>query len=171
MLLSEAVLDRPVSGGAGWAVVQLVDTAALVPVATIERDLLRHVPAAQIFFPAITTEGLPSPLHPLSAYAFPRADLADLQLLTLERSRYVEAVLRAGRGLAKITDADLLKSLRAKLRADTLLVGQPVLILAGDWAGIEGKVAQVRGGLVTVYVELRSTRTLVRVAPHELQVL
>ena len=172
MIPSVAVLDSPPdSGGAGWAVLQLVETAAFVAVTTIERDLLRHAPPVAVFFPAITVEGLPSPLHPLSSYAFTRADQPDHLLVALERSRYVESVLRNGRKVARVSDDDLHKALRSKVREARIEVGQTVLVLAGDWAGIEGKVSDVRSGRVTVLVELRSTRTLVKVAAHEIQFL
>ena len=169
---SPSVLDRPVSGGVGWAVAQLSDTAALVPVATIERDLLRHAPRVELFFPAITVEGLPSPLHPLGAYAFARASLPPAALVALERSRYVEQVLRSGkRELAMVSDVDLQRSLRVKVKEDQLDIGHTVIILSGDWAGLEGRVASVGKGKVTVLVELRSVRTLVTLGVLDVQQL
>lgn len=170
---STTVLDQPMSKGLGWAVAQLAEPAALVTVATIERDLLRHTPQAEMFFPAVTDDGFPSPLHPLSAYVFALANLPDNILITLERSRYVEGVLRGpgGRKVSKVTDADIQKALRSKLKEDRIEIGQSVIVLSGDWAGIEGKVADVKNGRVTILIELRSTRTLIKLAVHELQFL
>lgn len=152
---------------------QLAEQAALVPVATIERDFKRHAPQVEVFFPAVTAEGLPSPLHPLSSYAFPRANLPAPKIFALESSRYVDTVLRNGssRTLAKVTDAELLLTLKAKPKAQRLAVGDLVQVLAGDWAGLHGRVAEVVQGRVTVYLELFSTRTLVTLALHEIEPL
>lgn len=156
----------------GWVAAQLSDAAAYVKVSVIERDLLVHVPQAELFFPAIADDELPSPLHPLSAYVFSRAALPVPTLARLQRSRFVEAVLRAGRSLAVISDDDLQRSLKVKLRGAQVAVGQRVMVLAGDWAGIEGRVCEVkRNGIVAVYIELRSVATVVAAATHEIQFL
>ncbi len=157
---------------AGWAAAQLRDTAGLTPVADIERDLLRHLPNGEFFFPAVTEEALPSPLHPLSAYVFVDGSLPDPQLLKVQQSRFVETVLRIGRKVARITDKELARALRTPQTSAPLEVGQPVIVLTGDWSGLEGRVAEtLDDGRLVVFVELRSTAHVVRVQPHEIQLI
>jgi len=166
------VIERPVSGGAGWAAAQLKDAAGLVKVPDIERDLSRHLPEGEFFFPAITDDRFPSPLHPLSAYVFIIGTLPDTQILKVQHSRFVEAVLRAGRQVARVTDKELRHALRTPLTPQTLGVGEYVTVLAGDWSGLEGRIADVLlDGRFAVLVELRSTRHVVKLKSHEIQLL
>lgn len=171
MVSSLPVLSRPYSGGVGWVAAQLADSAASARVSLIERDLLVHVPTAELFFPAVAEDDLPSPLHPLSAYAFARAATPLTALFRLERSRYVETLLRDGKTPAIISDMDLQRSLRVKVRASAYEVGQRVLLLSGDWSGIDGRICEVKPGLVRVYIELRSVATVVTAPYHEVQLL
>lgn len=172
MLPSVLVIERPLSRGAGWATAQLKENAGLVKVPDIERDLTRHLPEGEFFFPAITDEQLPSPLHPLSAYVFILATLPDSKLLKLQNSRYVEAVLRIGRAVARVTDKELTRALRTPVQEETPEVGQHVTILSGDWSGLEGRIADLLGdGRFAILIELRSTRHVVKLKPHEIALL
>lgn len=172
VLPSLQVLERPVSQGAGWAAAQLKEAAGLVKVPDIERDLTRHLPEGQFFFPAITDEQLPSPLHPLSAYVFIMGVLPDTKILKVQSSRYVETVLRDGRTVARVTDKELDRALRTPISDDDFALGEHVTVLAGDWSGLIGRVADMlRDGRFVILIELRSTRQIVKLKRHDIQKL
>ncbi len=171
MLRSTLVVERPVSRGVGWAAAQLKEAAGLVKVTEIERDLSRHLPEGEFFFPAITDEQFPSPLHPLSAYVFVLFAFPDSKILKLQNSRYVEAVLRHGHRVARVADKELTLALRARPTvSDSYEMGQFVVVLSGDWSGLEGRIAEVRAdGSLVILIELRSTKHVVKLKPHEVQ--
>lgn len=155
-----------------WAAAQLKDMAASELVTVIERDLLRHLPDGTFYFPAVTDDQYPSPLHPLSAYVFVDGVLPDTKILRLQRSRFIETVLRLGRGVARVPEPELRRTLRTPVVPAQTALGRPAIILAGDFSGLEGHIADtLDDGRLAILVELRSISHVVKLLPHEIQVL
>ena len=146
-----------------WAILQLRDGIGLsLSVQELERELLARWPNKQLKFPA-TKQGHLDLDNPLSAYVFIEPPV-DTNLAT----RLVAAVLRDPTTHAPVlvSDADL-----AAMRPLPPVppVGTTITVTAGDYAGLEGVVVEVRGKTCKVLVELWSCKSVLVLRANELQ--
>lgn len=121
--------------------------------------------AATIHFPT-TRDGFLHAVNPMANYMFVASDLPDTTLLRMERSRFVESVLCTPGGVgryrqvSKVSDDELTQMLTPGGK-DDFEIGQHVLVSKGDWSGLYGKVVDIFGEKLKVYIELRSRERVV----------
>lgn len=148
-----------------WAVLQLRDGIGLsLSVQELERELLARWPNRQLKFPA-TKQGHLDLDNPLSAYVF-----IEPPVETNLATRLVSAVLRdpTTHLPVLVSDEDL-----AAMRPLPPFppVGTTVTVTAGDYAGLEGVVVEIRGKTCKVLVELWSCKQVLILRANELQQL
>ena len=146
-----------------WAILQLREGIGLsLSIAELERELQARWPDRQLKFPA-TKQGYLDLDNPLSGYVFIEPPVG-----TNLATRLVSAVLRDPTTHAPtlISDEDL-----AAMRPLPPFPppGSTVLVTAGDYAGLEGVVVEVRGKSCKVLVELWSRKAVLVLKANELQ--
>jgi hypothetical protein len=149
------IAQWPTSAGrAGWAVLQLVECNEVIT--EVDADICRLLPGAVVHFPAVRYWRLDGS-NPLALYAFVLGSVTDTQLLQLRTSRYVASVLMSsdGRKVARVTDAEVGDMVQVA-PGPTLMPGDTVRIIAGDWVGLTASVVAARGDRVLVRVTLES---------------
>lgn len=149
----------------------LADEAVEASVSELRNDLLRHLPDAELFFPALTARGRLLWEHAMSNYVFVGVT-ADDPIQRLQRSKFVHGLVRTAdrRGYERMTPAQM-REVRHTCRPRIVRTGTPVRVLAGDSRGLIGKVVSVdrpknRG---EVEIQLHSRRFRVTLSLHELE--
>ena len=149
------IAQWPTSAGpAGWVTLQLVECNEVIT--DVDAEICRFLPGAVLHFPAVRYWRLDGS-NPLAIYAFVCGDFTDRQFLKTRESRYVAAVLMNpdGTSVARVTDAEV-EAMERIAPGPTLMPGDPVEIIAGDWKGLMATATAVRGDRVLVKVALQS---------------
>lgn len=149
----------------------LTEEATDASVSEIRNDLLRCIPDADIYFPALSLHGTIAWDHAMSGYVFV-GTLTGAGVNRLQRSRFVmETVKTADRKNFALLDERQMQEIRRKVRPPALRKGSNVRILAGECQGLSGRVSKlvVAHNRVDVRIQLHSRHFVVSVSRHEVE--
>ncbi len=140
-----------------WQTVFLSEKAQGYQVPTLEREFRKHIPDAEIWFPAITADGSIDETSPFASYVFVTPPVPK----GLRRLWCVESVLD---GLTP--EADIAKSLG---RTSPLRKGAVVRIIGGPLKGLTATLKQFSETTCTLVVKLDSGNREVTVVRSDLE--
>lgn len=164
----------------GWVVLELTPKGEKTDPTTVQKDITRTIPGAEIYIPAVETQvGDDQVIHYLmNGYAFVRETSPPRplrQYRRLSNTKYVNTVLQQRGRVAPVADS-YIEDMKEKMRAEVnqgIGVGDIVEIRSGPYKNIEASVVVELPETkeVQIFVQLRSKQTLLTLPRSVLRVV